>query len=97
MSSRIPAELTSSVGLLVSAAGASASVVCALLFVAPKSISPIDNPTTPAGKPADRGERGNGIIGLVPVWSWVRDARLQIGVIKMRTTMSVFGVKTNSL
>lgn len=36
---------------MVSGAGASASVVCALLFVAPKSISPIDNPTTPTADP----------------------------------------------
>jgi len=42
--------------LLVSGAGASASVVCALLFVALKSISPINDPATPVVSPADRGE-----------------------------------------
>ena len=42
---------------LVSGAGASASVVSALLFVAPKSLSPMNDPGTPAASPADRGER----------------------------------------
>ena len=54
-SRRIPAELKSSVGLLVSGAGASASVVCAMLFVAPKSITPINDPATPAATPTGRG------------------------------------------
>ena len=39
---------------MVSGAGASASVVCALLFVAPKSISPSNDPATPAASPVGR-------------------------------------------
>jgi hypothetical protein len=50
--------------LLVSGAGASASVVCALLFVAPKSISPINAPPAPVASPADRGERCRMSVGL---------------------------------
>ena len=55
--SRIPEEPKPSAGLFDSPTDSPASVVRALLSVAPNNIWPIYDPITPAARPANRGLR----------------------------------------